>query len=410
MGHRFFLKYCLILCCTALPALILSQTSQGLIYGQITLKNGTKYQGQIRLGNQEALWDDVFNVPKHDRHPQKVLVSAKSRQSEDGADDFKLGFMELWEDKIPNSSFPFRCNFGDMVSLEVPSEDLILLTLKNGENVKLKNGRGGDLNKQILIFNNELGKLSLNFKDIQSIKFEATPIDYHSPLGDPVYAKILTTMGVFEGYITWDMEECLGKDLISGKQKGVKVDLEFADIAELKAQNDGSMIKLKSGQTIFLNDHDDVSKGNHGIMIRNLAFGKLILKWENFISARFLDPPVAPASYDDFAPPEMLRGTVDTKSGYHYEGQIIYDLDEIYDIEFLNGKNNGFEYYITFRALAKVEPQNDKFSMAFVKDGRQFLLGGSGDVDANNHGLILRLADERIKYIDWKDLKTVNFE
>lgn len=387
-----------------------AQPAQGLIYGKITLKNGATYQGQIRWDNEDALWDDVFSARKYERPSQNLLTKEEARRATGRSDDFKFGFMKLWEDKSPEINFSFRCQFGDLVSLTAGKKDVVRLGLKNGDVIKLKKGGGGNLNDNIRIYDRMLGRLDLNFEEIQSIVFASAPTNYSSPAGHPIYGQALTSMGVYEGYITWDLEECLGKDLISGKDQGVKVDINFEDIAELKAQKDGSLITLKSGRTIFLNDHDDVDRGNHGLMIRNLAFGKLIIKWEDFISISFLEPPVAPRAYRDFKLPQLLKGSVYTKDGRRLQGQIVYDLDEIYSIEFLNGRKGKFEYYIPFEKVVKIKPQNDKFSTVHLKDGQQFLLGNHADVTGQNHGIVIKLPNGQAQYLEWDSVKSIDFE
>ena len=57
-----------------------AQISQSLIYGEITLKDGTQYRGQIRWDNEEALWDDVFDAYKSERPTENLLTRAEARQ------------------------------------------------------------------------------------------------------------------------------------------------------------------------------------------------------------------------------------------------------------------------------------------------------------------------------------------
>lgn len=402
-------KFVLIILVLALYFRAPAQSSQGVIYGAIALKNGQQYEGQIRWENRQALWDDVFEAPKIERATQNLANVPEARKKEEQQDDFKLGFMELWADKDPYITFPFRCSFGDIFSLEIKNDKQVLLTLKNGDQIKLKNGQG-DLGDDLLIYDNHLGRLDLDLNEIRSINFKKTPTAFVSKMGSPVYGSILTTIGIFEGYIIWDMEERLGKDLISGRQQGVKIDIEFKDIAQLKTQGNGSLIELKSGKSVFLNDHDDVSRGNHGIGIKNPAFGTLFFDWKNFISADFAVPAKAPQQYDDFQRPQLLSGAVFTKIGARHSGELVYDLDEKYNIEFLNGENNGFEYYIPLKQVTRIEPQNDKFSTVYLKGGRQFLLGNNSDVNANNHGLILTPANGIAAYFAWKDIKRIELE
>src|SRR6187399_2826905 len=67
---------------TALPAR--AGDAQGLLYGRVTSRTGTVYEGRLRWGKEEASWIDLFNSAKaenpwreaagHDRTPKRVEV------------------------------------------------------------------------------------------------------------------------------------------------------------------------------------------------------------------------------------------------------------------------------------------------------------------------------------------------
>lgn len=403
-----YLKLAIIL--WSLPVFLSAQYATALIYGEITLKNGETYTGQMRWEGDQSLWHDVFRADKNDRPALNLLSEKELGQINDRSDSFQFGFMELWEDKRPETNFLFQCSFGDIESLKNIGENKVSLRLRNGKSIALKKGKGGDLDKDVFIYDNASGRLTLDFDRIKSIDFRPAPKNLKSPLGYPIHGKVLTSSGVLEGFITWDLEERLGKDLISGRQKGTKIDIEFADIHEIKAQGDGSLLSLKSGRTLFLNDHDDVDKGNHGIVISGPDSYQVKVSWQNFISLTLSKPSFKINSYEHFKSPKLLRGSIRTKDGKQFKGQIVFDLDEIYNIEFLNGENNGLEYIIPFWKVGKIEPQNDRFSMVYLTDGKQLLLGNHNDVTENNHGLIVRGKNGKDDYIDWRHIKTIDFD
>lgn len=355
------------------------------------------------------MWNNIFEAYKADPPYSNLLSREESEQLRSAGEDFKFGFMELWEDRNPGQGFIFRCYFGDIVMLEKKPKDRVLLKLKNGQTLSLKEDEG-DLDDDIVVVDQSIGTQRFDFSDIRSITFEKTPSKFRSVMGEPIYGKVLTSNGVYEGYITWDREECLGNDIITGKQKGQELDIRFKDIAEIMAERDGSKITLKSGKNLFLNDHDDVSSSNHGITVRGLPFGVIQLDWENFISVRFFDPKKPAASYSDFGGPKLLEATIRTNTGAKTNSQIVYDLDEIYDIEFLNGSNGGFSYFIPFSQVEKIEPQNDKFSAVTVRSGEQFVLGDSGDVNRRNNGIILKFSENSAKFLKWEQVKSLHFD
>ena len=123
-----------------------------------------------------------------------------------------------------------------------------------------------------------------------------------------------------------------------------------------------------------------------------------------------MKPQLPPPAYDYFKAPQLLAGTVYLNNGSELTGQVIYDLDEIYDVEFLNGENSEYKYSIPFSYVKKIEPQNDKFAAVYLNDESQLLLGNNSDVTIRNHGLIVRPLVGRAEYLEWKDIKHIDFE
>ncbi len=396
---------------TFFPFICLCQSNQGVLYGKITLKNGRQYQGQIRWKNEQATWDALFDAFKQEPPVEQFFPADRSNRSNRASETFKFGFMELWADKSPDQRFVFRCHFGDIRRLERLDDQKVSLLLKNQKRIQLTRNRSSDLHKEIVVDDPELGRLNLDFEDLKTLTFLAAPATFVSKMGSPIYGRVLTTIGIFEGYITWDEEECLGNDIISGRQQGNKIDINFEEIVKLQAERDGSDITLRSGRTVFLNKHDDVSSSNNGIVIRKPDLSKMKIQWKDFLSLEVLQrPSEPPRTYDSFKSPKLLRGTVETNDGRTFSGNLVYDLDELYDIEILNGKNNDFEYFIPFRLVARIEPQNDKFSMVYLKDGQQYLLGGNSDVNGGNHGLMVHRQGQEATFVDWKNIKIIRFE
>lgn len=390
-----------------LPASFLTgQHSQSLVYGTVLLQNGERYQGQIRWENEEALWDDIFNAPKTERARQELLPAEQRRQIAQRKEGFSLDFMALWEDRGQDQDPTLRCQIGDIQQIEVLNAKTASVTFKNGSKVELLTERSGDFNDDLLIYDEGLGSLDLEWREIKKVVFQATPPGLRSEAGYPVYARVLTTLGPMEGFLTWDSEECLDKDLISGYSKGVKIDIEFANIAGLVAQNDGSQVTLHSGRALRLTDHDDVSDSNNGILVRLAGGRKVEFPWSNFISAEFR-PPTAPGpAYDDFPPPHAIRGTVTTREGKTFRGALVYNLHLSLSNELLRGENNGFIHYIPFAQIQRIEPQNDQFASVALRDGNRMLLGNP----RGNTGLLIRPEHREPVFIAWRDIKSIRID
>jgi len=390
-----------------LPASFLTgQHDQSLVYGTVLLQNNERYRGQIRWEDEEALWDDIFNAPKTERARQELFSAEHRRLIEQKKQGFSLDFMELWEDRGREQASTLRCQIGDLQQIEILSNKRSRITFKDGSAVELFTERGGDFNDDIIIYDEGLGSLDLEWREIKKVIFQPTPAGFRSEVGYPVYAQVLTTLGPMEGFLTWDSEECLGKDLISGYNKGVKIDIEFANIAGLVVQNEGSQITLHSGRTLSLTNHDDVSDSNNGILVRLAGGRKVELPWSNFISAEFRPPPAPAPAYGDFPPPHPIRGTVTTRQGKTYRGALVYNLNLSLSNELLRGENNGFIHYIPFAQIQRIEPQNDQFASFQLRDDSRLLLGNP----RGNTGLLIRPKQREPVFIPWSDIKSIHID
>lgn len=388
-----------------------AQTRIGLIYGEVQLKNGQTYRGHLRWAqNDEASWEDIFNGYKYDLPIQTSIGREEAQRITNAGRSFKFDFMALWEDKNPDVNFSFKCNYGDLVRLDWSKPNLAIASLKNGDRIRLKRNRGDDVSSNVHIFEESLGTLRMRNEDLKYVRFMAAPPNSRHIGGRLMYGEVFTTSGTFEGFIGWDQEESLGRDLINGSDKGVSVELQFKSIASIKAEKDGSLVRLISGKNMYLDNHDDVNRGNHGILIRSLPYGKVLMDWDKLISAQFKPAPHAPRGYDSFLPPNPIQGAVYTHNGARYDGKIIYDQDENLDIEFLDGTNNGFTYFIPFREIDSIVPQNFRYSLVTLKSGESLLLGNHPDVASNNNGLVVVDDRQHSVFIPWEDVKEIDLD
>jgi hypothetical protein len=97
-----------------------------------------------------------------------------------------------------------------------------------------------------------------------------------------------------------------------------------------------------------------------------------------------------------------------TTEGTTHTGAIIFDLDESFDYEVLNGEIDDNEYIIPFRNISSITPKNYNYSEVILKNGEKLVLGDSQDVSDENEGLVVLTGDDPI-YIPWKKIAKINF-
>jgi len=382
------------------------QTAESFIYGTVKFKIGESRTGQLRWQKEEALWEDIFNAYKADLPILDNIESEQAQFINRNPESFDLGFMNLWEDRSPDLKYEFKIRFGDITRIEVIENKRANITLRNGKTIQVKDGANADINRKILLFDPQLGQLELPWNEIESIVFSQAPRTTKNAVGAPLFGRLLTTNGILEGFITWDREECVNLDLLGGKDNGLNLEIEFGRISRIKAEANGSLVTLRNGQEIFLNKHPDVSSSNRGIQVKTRDQGIITLEWAYFISIDFLTPPNAPASYNSFRVPSYIKGTVLTSST-SLTGRIVYDLDETWDIELLDGRNAGFYYYLPFYLIRSIVPQNYQFSLVELKTGTQLLLGNHTDVSNDSNGILVFPESNQPKYVPWVNVKQI---
>ena len=88
---------------------------------------------------------------------------------------------------------------------------------------------------------------------------------------------------------------------------------------------------------------------------------------------------------------------------------LVYDLDETYQLEILNGERNDIEYFIPFHAIQKLEVVNKKKTKVTIKSGESIILENSVDVNHDNDGiLVFTENNSEPTYIPWEDIAEIN--
>lgn len=389
----------------------LSQQHKGFLYGTVTLKNNQSYTGQIRWDNEAGAWDDLFEANKNE--PQileQIDIEDYEKNKEANDEVFEFSFMKLWEDRDPKTNFVFKCQFGHISKItDFRDNKYVTAILKDGNKIKLRK-RGNDIGDDIIMYHSSLGKIEFEWKNIKEIDFHFAPGNLKNFLGNRVYGKVLTIDGPLEGYIVWDFnEEAFEKDLIDGDHQNVEYNVEFGNISSLQPESKGSIITLKNGSELFLRGSSDVDKENDGIFIKTENTGMINLNWSSLIRIDFTKPGFKSPEYSDFGSPKPLYGKVETIEGNSFKGRLVYDLDETWDIEILDGKTNGSKYFIPFSIIQSITPQNFNYSQVTLTNGTSIMLGEEGDVNHGNKGVLVWLTASKTKYVPWEQIKSVTF-
>lgn len=409
------MKFTAILTCLVLSLTILThaQGDEGFIYGKVTTRDNNEYVGQIRWEDEEAFWFDHFNSSKpYNQYVKYLPEEAKQRTQKE-----EITILDDWKIVINKKHFDgdydhvFVCRFGDIKKIDVHHGDEVTLTFKNGFEYELEGG-SNDIGAEINIMDPELGKVTLDWDRIDEVEFMSTPSRLKKSMGKAIYGTVFTEReGEYEGYIQWDHDERISTDVLDGESRDGDFEIDFGDILTIEKIDDESCeITLKSGHTITLGGTNDVDDGNRGVIINTPGFGRVDVDWDEFVRVEFKQSHSASGpGYDNYKTPERLTGSVVDHNDKLYAGLIVYDLDEIWDFEILQGKRNDVEFLIPFRNIQSITPIFNDVSRIKMRDGRKFELEDSHDVSYENYGIIIMQNEEGkdASYVSFREVDEI---
>ncbi|MEM7582985.1 MAG: hypothetical protein AAF560_06370 [Acidobacteriota bacterium] len=380
---------------------------RGFIYGKITTRSGSTFEGRMRWGKEEAFWGDHFNSVKEDR-PFMHKAPRRERRERETIKVFGITIGTKWESMSSDRSLIAR--FGDIQRIEVRHSDEATLVLKNGSELRIDGG-SNDLGGKVHIWDQEVGEIDVRWSNIEEIEMLPTPRNLEVD-ADRLYGTVETRRGEFRGYIQWDQDECLSTDKLDGESRDGKMSIEMGKIRSIdRHTRDSSRIVLKSGRELVLEGSNDVDSDNRGIFVEDERYGRVLVEWDAFERLVFADPETTGPGYRDFPPAKSLSGKVIAENGEVHEGRIVYDLDESETWEILGGDQRDISYHIPFGLIASIIPESIDSSLIILKSGEKLELEDSADVGGEHDGvLVLDSEEDRSVYLAWSDVQRIDFD
>lgn len=394
----------------ALLALVVetkAQSHEGFIYGKVHTDNAT-YTGLLRWGTEEVLWTDLFNASKTTDQYKKLVP--ENKEADNSWFNIDWSFGSIWEDKIiPHQ---FTTQFGNLSEIAILANDDVKIKLKNGREFEIDGAGYNDVGTDIQVMDAELGVLRIKWNKVRRIEFMPTPAKAGDIFGLPLYGTVETARREkFTGFIVWDNDERLLTDRLDGDSDDGDVSIKFGDIRSIEQSGSGSRVTWKSGRSVFLRGSNDVNHENRGVLIVVPQVGIVKVSWDAFRNVTFANADNTGPSYAKFKAPSFLYGTVTRFDGDDLTGRIIFDIDEMLDIEVVEGEENGIEYSILLKNIRKITPKNNDYSQIELKNGKTLLLGGGRqDVTAKNGGLLVfEKGKKEPQYVSWKKINEIIF-
>jgi hypothetical protein len=402
------MKKAVIVFLLGLLAAISAVDAGGEIYGTIETRDGRTFTGPIRWDMNENFWNDRLDGRKMQR-PEGPEEEHGLRFSLFGWEiiDFAKGRAGARSISIP---------FGHISSLEPLPGQKVLLTLKNGEEIEVRSNSTdiGHAIRGVVIKDADKGEQDISWWGLRRVEFKKGPGKGRD--AERLYGTVVTKSDSFTGFLVWDRDEAMVGDILDGDEEGVRHEIPFSDISEIERLDDGSRVSLKSGKIMELDGTNDVDNDHRGMIVTLDGVGTAEIDWWSVVKVTFTEAPASPG-YDEFDGGRRLHGTVLTTGGATHAGMIVWDLDEAYSWETLDGSIDGADFAVTFENIKSITPKGYESSEIHLRNGKVLLLSGTNDVNGSNDGVYVipdRAAEQSEEVVrinlEWDELRSVEFD
>ena len=376
---------------------------QGFLYGTIETEGGQKYTGLLRWGTEESFWDDLFNSVKKD--PQYLDKYHRDDRRRRDVRVLGISFGYAWDD----DERQLVTRFGDIREIEPLRGERVQLTMKDGTTIEIDGG-SNDIGAEVFVHDDAVGDLGIEWGRIERIAFAATPKSERPP-ARRLYGTATTRAGSFEGHVQWDKDECRSTDKLNGESADGDVAIEMGKIRTIeRAGKNASRVVLQDGREFELRGTNDVDSSIRGILIEDPRYGRVEISWDAFEKLELKSVESSGRGYGEFTAPHTLRGTVTREDGSKSTGRIVFDLDEQWSWEMLDGERDGVEYHIPFGLIRSIEPLRGSASKIVLRAGGELVLEDGQDVSDDNDGVVILGSRDQETLVDWNDVRRIDFD
>ncbi|MFW6330428.1 MAG: hypothetical protein ACOC3J_01760, partial [Gemmatimonadota bacterium] len=263
-----------------------------------------------------------------------------------------------------------------------------------------------------------------------------------------LYGRLETTDGsVYEGFIRWDRNEAGWYDVLHADKpipernrrdaerlgwepertrnrievfgigitlpdtrvvvgRSAQSGIRFGHISALEVRgSSGARLLLKSGEEVELRGGGDLGASVDDILVDDRRGGLVELNWRDIRVIDFFPAPPVTSGWG-----QRVFGTLRTRDGAAFTGYIVWDMDELYGSDVLDGDERGRDREIPFSQIRGIERLGSDASRVLLAGGEAVVLRGSNDVDHGNRDIMVAdpaLGEVRI---EWEAFDRVMFE
>lgn len=264
-----------------------------------------------------------------------------------------------------------------------------------------------------------------------------------------IYGKLYTVDDeVFEGWIRWDKNEAFWDDAIDGTcerdriertasndeprrykenrkktinffgisigdddyniewSSGSSCELQFGHLKTMYIEGGSeALMLLKSGEEVEFSSGGDLGSSVREILLSDPKEGEIIFDWDDVDKIEFMREPQDPTDGR-----QRLYGRLSTRGAGEFTGWIEWDVDEVLSDDVLDGdEKRGRRRKIPFDRIGTIERRSSSSSLVILKDGKEYILRGTNDVNSDNNGIYVKTAALGRVRVGWSDFEKVEF-
>jgi len=256
-----------------------------------------------KLGKHTLKWDRIRTIEfketpakLHDKLGEPIYGTVKS-----GRYDFTGRIQwdhdeDLTSDKLDGETRDGKVSiaFGDIAAIRKDREGA-LVTLKSGSELYLTgtNDVNHD-NRGVVVVVPRVGTVKIGWDDFDEVKLASAPGSGRSyaeyARGSDLSGEVVTRDGRYGGRIIFDLDESRDFELLHGRNGDTEYLIPFRDIARIKPEGRWrSVVQLRMGLTIELEESEDVTRKNDGLLIFTGEKKPKYVAWRDVTDLRFAE-------------------------------------------------------------------------------------------------------------------------
>lgn len=281
----------------------------------VELKNGTRWEvsgyandvgGNVRvqdpeLGAIDLAWDGIERIEFLPVPAGAAPPAARLYGRVETTDEAFEGFIQ-WDKE--------ECLAGDeldgdtedgRIAIRMGSIESIARRSSSSCEVKLRDGRShrlrgtndvNDENRGIMVEDERYGRVTIPWAEFERVTFSDHPrsgrgYESYPPLGE-LRGSVAARGAAHRGRIVLDLDESEGWEMLNGSRHDIEFDIPLAEVRAIRPDGGGSVVELRNGQTLELDEGQDVTRRNAGVLVYEEGRPHpTYLRWRDIEEIRF---------------------------------------------------------------------------------------------------------------------------